>query len=62
MLIQDDKYKDINPLRVLKFVEAIEGDDNFAAVKKILPDTKDKVGFDESKLILVLFYIYIISS
>jgi len=40
ILIQDEKYKEISSLRVLKFVEAL--DDEMQSVRKILPETKDK--------------------
>ena len=41
ILIQDEQYKDISSLKVLKFVEAIEDEENLASIRKTLPNERE---------------------
>lgn len=45
ILIQDEKYKDISTVRVLKFVEALE--DEMTTARKILPEMTANRNYDE---------------
>ena len=48
ILIQDEQHKDISSLKVLKFVEAIEDEENLTTIKKTLPNTPKNNNVEES--------------